>query len=212
MRLFQKTGFHRAGPAPGRMSARTGFTLPEFMIAMAIGLGVLAAAGSSYLFISKNGKALSSQIDFSDKARVLQSRFVEIVEKSHHLRIDDVQSGGLGPGIEIFYQDDEDPEYEHARWIGYVNGGTGPTSLIVYRPEGRDSLEGQQVLCTHVGPAYRVNGEEPPMFEIISGHSVLMNIHIGDSDAAGAVDDTGPGRQGMVVSIVGTSRNMWRKL
>ena len=50
------------------------------------------------------------------------------------------------------------------------------------------------------------------MFEIISGHTVLMNIHIGDSDSTDAVDETGPGRQGMVVSIIGTSRNLGRKL
>ena len=40
--------------AAGRPRRAFGFTLPEFMIAMAIGLGVLAAAGSAYLFISKN--------------------------------------------------------------------------------------------------------------------------------------------------------------
>ena len=189
---------------------KKGFTLPEFMIAMSIGLGVLAAAGSAYLFVTKNGKALESQIDFSNKARVLQSRFTEIVEQSHHLRVDDVESGGVGPGVEIFDADDLDSANPH--WIGYVNGGTPTTSLIVYRPGGRNSSNGEQVLCTHVGPAYLVDNEEPPMFEIISGHTVLMNIHIGDSDAADAVDETGPGRQGMAVSIIGTSRDLGRKL
>ena len=187
-----------------------GFTLPEFMIAMSIGLGVLAGVGSAYLFITRNGKALESQIDFSNQARILQARFTEIVEQSHHLRVDDTQVSGVGPGIEIFDSDDLDSANPH--WIGYVNGGTSATSCIVYRPDGRESSEGEQVLCTHVGPAYLVDGEEPPMFEIISGHCVLMNIHIGDSDAAGAVDETGPGRQGMVVSIIGTSRNLARKL
>ena len=190
--------------------SKNGFTLPEFIIAMSIGLGVLAAAGSAYLFISKNGKALESQIDFSNKARVLQSRFTELVERSHHLRIDDVEASGVGPGIEIFDHDDLDSA--NPGWIGYVNGGTLATSRIVYRPRGRGNATREQTLCTHVGPAYLVDGEEPPMFEIISGHSVLMNIHIGDSDAADAVDETGPGRQGMVVSIIGTSRNLTRKL
>ena len=189
---------------------RKGFTLPEFMIAMSIGLGVIAAAGSAYLFVAKNGKALESQIDFSNKARVLQSRFTEIVERSHHLRVDDVESGGVGPGVEIFDADDLDSANPH--WIGYVNGGTPAASRIVYRPGGRNDQNGEQTLCTHAGPAYLVNGAEPPMFEIISGHTVLMNIHIGDSDAAGAVDETGPGRQGMAVSIIGTSRNLGRKL
>ncbi len=189
---------------------RKGFTLPEFMIAMSIGLGVLAAAGSAYLFVTKNGKALESQIDFSNKARVLQSRFTELVEQSHHLRVDDVESEGVGPGIEIFDVNDLDSSNPH--WIGFVNGDTLAASLIVYRPNGRSSTDGEQVLCTHVGPAYLVDGEEPPMFEIISGHTVLMIIHIGDSDAADAVDETGPGRQGMVVSIIGTSRNLGRKL
>ncbi len=189
---------------------KKGFTLPEFMIAMSIGLGVLAAAGSAYLFITKNGKALEAQIDFSNKARILQSRFTELVELSHHLRIDDTEAAGVGPGIEIFAHDDLDSAYPS--WIGYVNGGNLETSRIVYRPHGRSSAIDEQTLCTHVGPAYLVDGEEPPMFEIISGHSVLMNIHIGDSDAADAVDETGPGRQGMVVSIIGTSRNLARKL
>ncbi len=200
----------RAASAQACRARCAGFSLTELMIAMAIGLGVLAAALTAYLFITKNGRALAAQVAFSDQARVLQSRFTELVELSHHLRIDAVETGAVGPGVEIFMEDDNDSEAPE--WIGYVGGGSLATSSIVYRPNGRSSTSEEQVLCTHVGPAYSVAGANPPMFEIVSGHAVLMNIHIGDSDAADAVDDTGPGRQGMAVSIVATSRNQRRKL
>ena len=185
----------------GRPRRAFGFTLPEFMIAMAIGLGVLAAAGSAYLFISKNGKAHSSQIVFSDKARVLQSRFIELVESSSSLTTD-----GTPNGIELLV----DGETE---WIGYVANDDPAQSAIVYRPNGRESTDGQQILCTNVGPAYKVDGETPDMFTPLSStqrSAILLNVHIGDPE--GGTDTTGPGRQGVVVSIVASSRDLRRKL
>ena len=187
--------------AAGRPRRAFGFTLPEFMIAMAIGLGVLAAAGSAYLFISKNGKALSSQIVFSDKARVLQSRFIELVESSSSLTTD-----GTPNGIELLV----DGETE---WIGYVASDDPAQSAIVYRPNGRESTDGQQILCTNVGPAYKVDGETPDMFTPLSStqrSAILLNVHIGDPESG--TDTTGPGRQGVVVSIVASSRDLRRKL
>ena len=187
--------------AAGRPRRAFGFTLPEFMIAMAIGLGVLAAAGSAYLFISKNGKALSSQIVFSDKARVLQSRFIELVESSSSLTTD-----GTPNGIELLV----DGETE---WIGYVANDDPAQSAIVYRPNGRESTDGQQILCTNVGPAYKVDGETPDMFTPLSStqrSAILLNVHIGDPESG--TDTTGPGRQGVVVSIVASSRDLRRKL
>ena len=179
-----------------------GFTFLELMFALAIGLGVIAAAGAAYLFVSKNGRALEAQIEFSNKARVLQSRFIDIVENGQSIRVEGETE------LEIFAGDDD--ELNNPSWIGYVAGTTPAESRIVYRPLGKDSAVGEQVLCTHVGPAYSVDGEEPPMFEIISGHSVLMNVHVGDSE--GGTDTTGPGRQGMVVSVVGTCRDLRRNL
>ena len=178
-----------------------GFTLPEFMIAMAIGLGVLAAAGAANLFLSNNGRALTSQISFSDKARVLQARFVELVERSSSISTDGTQNGITFP----VNGEDE--------WIGYV-GNTDPAlSAIVYRPHGMDDDAGQQILCSHVGPAYSVDGETPDMFTILSGKnrsSVLLNVHVGDAETG--TDTTGPGRQGVVVSIVASSRDLRREL
>ncbi len=177
------------------------FTLPEFMIAMAIGFGVLAAAGSAYLFISKNGRALTAQISFSDKARVLQSRFVELVERSSSMVAD-----GTPNGIDLLV----DGETE---WLGYIENEDPSQSAIVYRPNGKDSTDRQQILCTNVGPAYTVNGEAPQMFEILATQqrsAVLMNVHVGDSETG--TDTTGPGRQGVVVSIVASSRDLRREL
>ena len=181
--------------------SNNGFTLPEFMIAMAIGLGVLAAAGSSYLFLSKNGRALTSQISFSDQARVLQARFVELVERSTSVNTD-----GTPHGI-IF------PVHGEDEWIGYVSNDDPALCAIVYRPNGMDNTDGQQILCSHVGPAYSIEGETPDMFTILSGankSSVLMNVHIGDPETG--TDTTGPGRQGVVVSIVASSRDLRREL
>ncbi len=184
-------------------SARSlnGFTLPEFLIAMAIGLGVLAAAASAYLFISKNGKALTSQITFSDKARVLQARFVELVERSSSLLTD-----GTPYGIELSVNGEEE-------WIGYIEDNDPAQSAIIYRPNGKDSTDGQQILCTNVGPAYAVDGESPDMFTQLHSKqrsAILLNVHIGDSETG--TDTTGPGRQGVVVSIVASSRDLRRKL
>ncbi len=182
-------------------SCSRGFTLPEFMIAMAIGLGVLAAAGSAYLFLSNNGRALTSQISFSDKARVLQARFVELVERSSSLITD-----GTPNGIDLLVNGEDE-------WIGFIENTDPAQSVIAYRPHGRDNAEGQQILCTNVGPAYEVEGESPQMFEILATQqrsSVLLNVHIGDSETG--TDTTGPGRQGVVVSIVASSRDVRRKL
>ncbi len=185
----------------GRPRRASGFTLPEFMIAMAIGLGVLAAAGSAYLFISKNGRALTSQISFSDKARVLQSRFIELVEKSSSLMTD-----GTPNGIELQVNGE-------TKWIGYIENDDPAQSAIIYRPNGKDSTDRQQVLCTNVGPAYEVDGESPDMFTLLSvkqRSAVLLNVHIGDPQSG--TDTTGPGRQGVVVSIVASSRDVRREL
>ncbi len=187
--------------AAGLLRRASGFTLPEFMIAMAIGLGVLAAAGSAYLFISKNGRALTFQISFSDKARVLQSRFIELVEKSSSLMTD-----GTPNGIELQVNGETE-------WIGYIENEDPAQSAIIYRPNGKDSTLRQQILCTNVGPAYEVDGESPDMFTLLSvkqRSAVLLNLHIGDPESG--TDTTGPGRQGVVVSIVASSRDVRREL
>ena len=197
MRVQDYLRFRTTG-LPRRAS---GFTLPEFMIAMSIGLGVLAAAGSAYLFISKNGRALTFQISFSDKARVLQSRFIELVEKSSSLITD-----GTPNGIELQVNGETE-------WIGYIENEDPAQSAIVYRPNGKDSTDRQQVLCTNVGPAYEVDGESPDMFTLLSvkqRSAVLLNLHIGDPESG--TDTTGPGRQGVVVSIVASSRDVRREL
>ena len=178
-----------------------GFTLPEFMIAMAIGLGVLAAASSAYLFISNNGRALTSQISFSDKARILQSRFVARGERSSSLLTD-----GTPNGIDLLVNGENE-------WIGFIENTDPAQSAIVYRPNGKDSADEQQILCTNVGPAYEVDGETPPIFEVLAVQkrsAVLLNVHIGDSESG--TDTTGPGRQGVVVSIVASSRDRRREL
>lgn len=185
-------------------NTKNGFTLPEFMIAMSIGLGILAATASSYLFITKNGRALEAQIDFGNRARVLQSRFSEIIEQSYR-----IQADGTETGIEFFYNGDDD-DSNSPRWIGYVEGAGVADSAIVYRPNGSESSDGEQVLCRYVGPAYSVDGETPAMFDFVSGMTVLLNVHIGDAEDG--EDTTGPGRQGVVVSIVGTSRDQRRSL
>ena len=192
-----KTTYH----ASSAVVSDCGFTLPEFMIAMAIGLGVLAAAGSAYLFISNNGRALTSQISFSDKARVLQSRFVELVERSSSLLTD-----GTPNGIDLLVNGENE-------WIGYLENDDPAQSAIVYRPKGKNNTEGQQTLCTNVGPAYEVDGESPDMFTPLSSQqrsAVLLNVHIGDPE--NGADTTGPGRQGVVVSIVASSRDVRREL
>ena len=183
---------------PVETSPNNGFTLPEFMIAMSIGLAVLAAAASAYLFLSKNGRALTSQIAFSDEARVLQARFVELVESSSSINTDETQDG-----IVLQIGNNE-------AWIGFIDNDDPALAAIVYRPQGKDSAIRQHILCTHVCPAYSVEEESPKIFEALPGKTVLMNLHVGDSEYGS--DTTGPGRQGVVVSIVASSRKLRREL
>lgn len=181
---------------------RAGFTLTELMIAMGIGFGVIAATFSAYLFITRNGKSLESQIEFSDMYRGLYAKYTEIIEESRNVAADDDYRG-----VTISYlEGDGDPI-----WLGYIEGADVASSKLVVRPEGRSSAAGEVVLCNYISPIYDENGDAAPMFTIY-GHSVVLNAHIGDSTRAGDPDTTGPGCQGLVVSIAASSRNLKRKL
>lgn len=176
------------------------FSLPELMISLAIGFGVIAATASAYLFFSKNGKAVEWQIDFSNKYRALYSRFTDLVEKGSKLEIDDSNHEGVYINL---------PEYPDA-WIGYVNDGSteGDSSLsnckIVYRREGKNKSgnDPEEVLCTHVSPV----DSSSPMFRILGNKTVILNVNIGDNSSY--ADTTGPGYQGLSVSIVCSCRNL----
>ena len=67
---------------------RAGFTLAEVLIASAAGSIICAAVLSLYLFLSDEGRALRSQVEFNNQARVLQSAFVDLVEANFCLLVD----------------------------------------------------------------------------------------------------------------------------
>ena len=95
-----------------------------------------------------------------------------------------------------------------AEWIGYEEGSTVAASRIVHRPNGKGNNP-VRVLCDWVSPAD--SGE--PVFHIVTGSSVALCAHIGDPPvASGERDVTGPGRQGMNVVVIGSCRNLKRKL
>lgn len=174
--------------------SRAAFTLVELMIAMGIGFGVIAASFSAYFFISSNGRALESQIEFSDMYRSLYANYTEIIEDSRNVVADDD-----GFGVTVSYLNDPDV------WIGYVEGDDAASSKLVVRSDDDEDM----VLCSYVSPVHDSDGKEVPMFTIC-GHSVILNVHIGDR--TGAADATGPGYQGVVASIAASSRNLRRKL
>ncbi len=188
-------------------AARGGFTLAEVLIASATGMTIVAAVLSLYIFLSGQGRSLRSQVAFNGQARILQTSFVDIVEASSCLLVDDDNLGvSLFPSETAMSASNNSTEYE-SEWVGYEAGATVRESKIVYRPNGKDT-EPVRTLCEWVGPAD--DGE--PMFRLVTGVSVALCAHVGDP-AVGSTepDTTGPGRQGMNVIVIGACRNLKRR-
>ena len=194
----------------GRRRKRNGFTLPEVLIASAVGLSVVAAVLSLYLFLSGEGRALRSQVMFNGQARILQTAFVDLIEANYCLLVDEDNLGVSVYPDEATLAGGSEQAAGYASWIGYEAGDTVRESKIVYRPNGKTKAEGdpERVLCEWVGPAD--DGE--PMFRLVTGLSVALSAHIGDPPVGSTEPDTtGPGRQGMNVVVIGACRNLRRK-
>ena len=187
--------------------ARSGFTLAEVLIASATGMTIVAAVLSLYLFLSGEGRALRHQVEFNNKARVLQTAFEDLVEANYCLLVDaDNRGVSVYPNEAAMVGRSEADSF--AEWIGYEEGSTVAASRIVHRPNGKGNNP-VRVLCDWVSPAD--SGE--PVFHIVTGSSVALCAHIGDPPvASGERDVTGPGRQGMNVVVIGSCRNLKRKL
>jgi hypothetical protein len=187
--------------------ARSGFTLAEVLIASATGMTIVAATLSLYLFLSGEGRALRYQVEFNNKARVLQTAFEDLVEGNYCLLVDaDNRGVSVYPNEAAMVGRSEADSF--AEWIGYEEGSTVAASRIVHRPNGKGNNP-VRVLCDWVSPAD--SGE--PVFHIVTGSSVALCAHIGDPPvASGERDVTGPGRQGMNVVVIGSCRNLKRKL
>jgi len=186
---------------------RSGFTLAEVLIASATGMTIVAATLSLYLFLSGEGRALRYQVEFNNKARVLQTAFEDLVEGNYCLLVDaDNRGVSVYPNEAAMVGRSEADSF--AEWIGYEEGSTVAASRIVHRPNGKGNNP-VRVLCDWVSPAD--SGE--PVFHIVTGSSVALCAHIGDPPvASGERDVTGPGRQGMNVVVIGSCRNLKRKL
>jgi len=187
--------------------ARSGFPLAEVLIASATGMTIVAATLSLYLFLSGEGRALRYQVEFNNKARVLQTAFEDLVEGNYCLLVDaDNRGVSVYPNEAAMVGRSEADSF--AEWIGYEEGSTVAASRIVHRPNGKGNNP-VRVLCDWVSPAD--SGE--PVFHIVTGSSVALCAHIGDPPvASGERDVTGPGRQGMNVVVIGSCRNLKRKL
>ena len=188
---------------------RAGFTLAEVLIASAAGSIIVAAVLSLYLFLSNAGRALRSQVEFNNQARVLQAAFVDLVEANFCLLVDADNRGVRLYSDESALEaaasgDEEDP----AEWIGYEAGPTVRESRIVHRRNGKGN-DPARTLCEWVGPA----DSGIPMFRLVTGVSVALSAHVGDPAIGSSErDTTGPGRQGMDVVVIGACRNLKRKL
>ena len=188
---------------------RAGFTLAEVLIASAAGSIIVAAVLSLYLFLSNAGRALRSQVEFNNQARVLQSAFVDLVEANFCLLVDADNRGvrlySDESALEAAASGDEE---DTAEWIGYEEGPTVRESRIVHRRNGKGN-DPARTLCEWVGPA----DSGIPMFRLVTGVSVALSAHVGDPAIGSAErDTTGPGRQGMDVVVIGACRNLKRKL
>ena len=187
---------------------RSGFTFAEVLIASATGMTIVAAVLSLYLFLSGEGRALRHQVEFNNKARVLQTAFEDLVEANYCLLVD---ADNLGVSLypnEVVIAGGTDESDASATWIGYEAGETVRESRIVYRANGKGE-DPARVLCEWVAPAD--DGE--PMFRLMTGVSVALCAHIGDPPVTSTERDvTGPGRQGMNIVVIGSCRNLKRKL
>lgn len=188
---------------------RAGFTLAEVLIASAAGSIIVAAVLSLYLFLSNAGRALRSQVEFNNQARVLQAAFVDLVEANFCLLVDADNRGvrlySDESALEAAARGDEE---DTAEWIGYEEGPTVRESRIVHRRNGKGN-DPARTLCEWVGPA----DSGIPMFRLVTGVSVALAAHVGDPAIGSAErDTTGPGRQGMDVVVIGACRNLKRKL
>ena len=189
-------------------NGRSGFTLLEVMIASAVGMTIVAAVLSLYLFLSGEGRALRYQVEFSNKARVLQTAFEDLVEANYCLLVDADNLGVTLYPNEAALVDSSSEAEDLSEWIGYEAGGTIAASRIVYRRNGKGN-DPVRVLCDWVGPAD--SGE--PVIHVVTGSSVALNVHIGDPPVGSTEPDTtGPGRQGMNVTVIGSCRNLKRRL
>ena len=188
---------------------RAGFTLAEVLIASAAGSIIVAAVLSLYLFLSNAGRALRSQVEFNNQARVLQAAFVDLVEANFCLLVDADNRGvrlySDESALEAAASGDEE---DTAEWIGYEEGPSIRESRIVHRRNGKGN-DPARTLCEWVGPA----DSGIPMFRLVTGVSVALAAHVGDPAIGSAErDTTGPGRQGMDVVVIGACRNLKRKL
>lgn len=188
---------------------RAGFTLAEVLIASAAGSIIVAAVLSLYLFLSNAGRALRSQVEFNNQARVLQAAFVDLVEANFCLLVDADNRGvrlySDESALEVAASGDEE---DTAEWIGYEEGPTVRESRIVHRRNGKGN-DPARTLCEWVGPA----DSGIPMFRLVTGVSVALAAHVGDPAIGSSErDTTGPGRQGMDVVVIGACRNLKRKL
>ena len=188
--------------------SRSGFTFAEVMIASATGMTIVAAVLSLYLFLSGEGRALRHQVEFNNKARVLQTAFEDLVEANYCLLVD---ADNLGVSLypsEVVIAGGPEASDELASWIGYEEGATVRESKIVFRANGKGE-DPARVLCEWVAPAD--DGE--PMLRLVTGSSVALCAHIGDPPVTSEERDvTGPGRPGMNVVVIGACRNLKRKL
>ncbi len=187
--------------------SRSGFTFAEVLIASATGMTIVAAVLSLYLFLSGEGRALRHQVEFNNKARVLQTAFEDLVEANYCLLVDaDDRGVTLYPNEAALLRGAAADAV--AEWVGYEEGSTVAASKIVHRPNGKGN-DPARVLCDWVSPAD--SGE--PVIHIVTGSSVALSVHVGDPPVSSEEPDTtGPGRQGMNVTVIGSCRNLKRRL
>ena len=189
-------------------NAKSGFTFAEVLIASATGMTIVAAVLSLYLFLSGEGRALRYQVSFSNKARVLQAAFEDLVEANYCLLVDADNLGVTVFPNEASMAGSSAEAEALSEWIGYEAGSTIAASRIVHRPNGKGN-DPARVLCDWVSPAD--SGE--PVIHIVTGSSAALNVHIGDPPVGSTEPDTtGPGRQGMNVTVIGSCRNLKRRL
>ena len=184
--------------AAGFASGRGGFTLMETLVSTSIGMMVLIATLSTFIYSARHGGALRYQIDFNGEARSLTIKYTDIIERTKGALVEDNNS------VLLEYTDGGKG---HIRYIDQDNDeSTLEDNVIVYIEDDKEP-DKTKTLCTYALPIGDI-----PVFRLFNGTKTMcLTVHIGDADKnSGIKDTTGPGRQGVEVHISAESRNMQR--
>ena len=183
-----------------RSYARSGFTLPEVMIACGIFSLVILGVFTAFSHSTRWTRAGTSQVQFLGNARVGAETVVALIERGKAFSV-------TTNGVKVLF-----PDLSYGTIFfdaGDGDVGSVEDNRLVYDPIPATSGD-EYTICEYVRP---VDGDAVSnMFQVVlsSPNAVRIRFHVGDgtnvNDAA--FSGTGQGYQGTEVRISASPRNL----